>query len=111
MSSIYIDDGYTAEKTVPAVPGLYPELRIVYRPALARERYAWAIRRQAGDATSLEQSEAELIAKYTVSVNGDRVTREQAGRLKPAVRVILTDLILGYSPEDEAKDAKNSSSG
>lgn len=111
MDSAFIDDGYTAEKTVPAVPGLYPELKVFYRPALANERYAWRIKAQSPDPAALANAEAELHAKYVVSLNGDRLTRETAAKLKPAVRSILTDLILGYTPADEAQDAKNSRSG
>jgi hypothetical protein len=100
--AIYIDDGYTQTKTVPGVAGLYPELVVVFRPALARERKAYHQKGQSPDPGVLDTHETELIAKYVVSVNGGEVKdKDRTARLKPAVRGILVDLVLGYAPADE----------
>jgi hypothetical protein len=37
--------------------------------------------------------------------------KDKATRLVPAIRALLIDLILGYTPADESADAKNSASG
>lgn len=105
--ALYIEDGYTQTRTVPAAAGLYPELVVVYRPALARERKAYHAKGQSPDPAVLDNHETDLIGKYVVSVNGGEMEKGKTARLKPAVRAILVDLVLGYAPADEARDAKN----
>lgn len=106
---LYIEDGYTAHKTVPAVAGLHPPLDVEYRPALARERHAYARKLGSADPDQLAQHETDLICKHVVTLNGagDVRQKEKVARLRPAVRAHLIDLILGYAAEDEAADAKN----
>lgn len=112
LDSLFIDDGYTETRTIPAVPGLYPEMRVVYRPALDRERNAWRIKGQSADPAVLDQHLTDLIIKYTVSINGQELKdKDKVTRLKPAIRGHLSDLILGYLPADEAKDMGNSPTG
>jgi hypothetical protein len=109
MDSIEINDGYTETKTVPAVPGLHPELKFTYRPALSRERVAYRNKLAVGDPEAVEKHETDLIVKYAVALNGEPVKdKERVGRWKPHVRGIVIDLILGYAPADEGADAKNS---
>lgn len=108
---LFIDDGYTQTRTVPAVAGLHPDLTVVFRPALARERHAYRQRLAVPDPAVIDAHEADLITRHTVSVNGGPLDRPKVDRLKPAVRAILVDLVLGYTPADEAKDAGNSRSG
>lgn len=107
-ADLFITDGFTQVRTVPAVPGLHPDLRFVYRPALDRERNAYRLKGQSADPAVLDAHQTDLIVKYTVSLNGQELKdREKVTRLKPAIRGYLTDLILGYTPADEAQDAKN----
>lgn len=108
---LLINDGYTATKTVPAAPGLHPELRIVYRPALHRERIVYRQKGASPDPDVLEACEVALLMKYLVSVNGHEYKdKDRAARLLPVARVYAVNLILGYEPADEAADAKNSPS-
>ena len=106
--SIDIPDGYTTTRTVPGIPGLHPELTIVYRPALARERIAYRSKSNSSDPTVLDLHEIDLVQKYTVSLNGRTLAvKDEIARIKPIVRQHIVDLILGYIPADEGKDAKN----
>lgn len=107
MDSLYIDDGYTAHRTIPAVAGLYPELRVDYRPALARERYAYKRKLDGADPDATIAHESELIAAHVKLLNGEALEKKKLAAMKPAVRSHLIDLVLGYLPEDEAKDAGN----
>lgn len=108
MSDLYIEDGYTATRTIPAVPGLYPELRITYRPALDKERNAHRLKGQSSDPAVLDGYNTDLIIKHIVSVNGEEMKEKpKVATLKPAIRGHCVDLVLGYLPADEASDAKN----
>ncbi|AWM35907.1 hypothetical protein GobsT_63600 [Gemmata obscuriglobus] len=105
---LLITDGYTAVRTVPAVPGLHPELTISYRPALAKERHVFRQKMASPDAAVHEAAEADLIRRQLVSINGREYRDpDKVARLVPAVRAWAANLILGYEPADEAKDAKN----
>ncbi len=106
MSGLFIDDGYTGTKTLPAAPGLYPEVAVQYRPALARVRTEHQFAAQLG-AEKVGEFEDRLLAKQVVSVNGEPLDAAKAGRLKPALRAKLLDLVLGYAGADEGADAKN----
>jgi hypothetical protein len=109
---LFIDDGYTATKTVPAISGLYPELKITYRPALSKERHAYRIKSQSADALVVDSHETELIAKFVVAINGrETKDKEKVARLKPAIRALMVDLVLGYTPEDERACAANLPTG
>lgn len=105
---LFLDDGYTAHRTLPAAPGLHPELRVQYRPALAKERIAYRAKLAGADPAAVDSFEIDLIARHKVVVNGSELRdKERLKQLRPAVRSHLLDLILGYAPEDEAADAKN----
>lgn len=112
MSDLFIDDGYTLTRTIPAVPGLHPELTIMFRQALDKERHAFRLKGQSTDPTVLDNHTTDLIMKYGVSGNGEDVKNDKAkvAKLKPPIRSYLADLILSYAPADEATDAKNSPS-
>lgn len=108
---LLIADGYTTVRTVPAVPGLHPELRVCYRPALARERHVYRQKMAGPDPAVFEAGEIDLLARHLVSINGTEYReKEKLARLVPAVRLWAANLILGYEPADEAQDAKNSRS-
>lgn len=110
MDELYIADGYTAHKSIEASAGFYPALEIAYRPALAKARIEYRLKSNSGDAAVLESHENDLILKYVVSINGHQPDKHRIGKMKPVVRTILIGLVLGYEPEDEAQDAKNSRS-
>lgn len=112
MSDLFIDDGYTLTRTIPAVPGLHPELTIMFRQALDKERHAFRLKSQSSDPTVLDGHTTDLIMKYGVSVNGEDLKNDKAkvAKLKPPIRAYLADLILSYAPADEVADAKNSPS-
>ncbi len=108
---LLISDGYTATKTVPGAPGLHPDLKISYRPALARERIAYRQRAASSDPDVLDAHEVALLQKHLVSINGvEYREKDKLARMVPAVRAQAVDLVLGYTPADEAADAKNSRS-
>lgn len=113
MDELFIQDGYTRTQTLPAVPGLHPEVRVAYRPALARERHAYAAKLATRDAAQADQHECDLIVRHVAELNGQppAAWRDKVAKLVPAVRQQLLDLVLGYSAAQEAADAKNSHSG
>lgn len=110
MSGLFIGDGYTATKTLPAAPGLYPEVAVQYRPALARVRTEHQFAAQLG-AEKASEFEDRLLAKQVVALNGEPLDAAKAARLKPALRGKLLDLVFGYAGEDEKADLGNSSGG
>ncbi len=109
MSDLFIDDGYTLTRTIPAVPGLHPELTIVFRQALDKERVAYRLKGQSADPAVIDNHTTDLIVKYVLSVNGEELKdKAKVAKLKPPIRAHLADLILSYAPADEVSDAKNS---
>lgn len=105
---LFIDDGYTATKTIPAQPGLHSEIVVSYRPALAVERMRHRAALSTGDADTAIRSENKLLTNYVVSLNGQPLPASKVEKMKPQVRGLLLDLVLGYAAADEAADAKNS---
>lgn len=108
MLGFFIDDGYTATKTLDAVPGLHPEAVVTYRPALARQRTEFQFAGQMG-AEKSNEAEERLLVKQMVSLNGTPLNAETVKLVKPALRAKLLELVLGYTGEDA--DAKNSPGG
>ena len=109
---LFIEDGYQQTRTIAPVSGLHPELLVIYRPALDKERNAYRLKGHSTDPAVLDQHATDLIVKFVVSLNGAELNdKAKVARLKPAIRSYLTDLILGYLPADEVADAKNSPSG
>lgn len=107
MSALFIEDGYTQTKTIPAVLGMHPILVIVYRPAIHRERIALKMKFNTLDPAVYDNHEIDLIAKHLVSINGEEIPKARLSRLKPTIRVHLIDLILGHDVADEVADVKN----
>lgn len=108
MSDLFIEDGYQQTRTIPAVSGLHPDLLVVFRPALDKERNAYRLKGHSSDPAVLDQHATDLIVKFIISLNGEELKdKARVARLKPAIRTHLTDLILGYIPADEVADAKN----
>lgn len=109
MHGFFIPDGHTAVKTLAAAPGLHPEARVVYRPALARVRTEYHVLTAGGDVDRRTRFENDLIARQVVELGGQPVTPDQAGRLVPALRVDLLNLVLGYQGADEEAGEKKGS--
>lgn len=106
MSALFIDDGYTVTKIIPAKRGLHPDAEVSYRPALARKRHEYHQRLNAGDPAKIAAFEDEVIESHVVSIGGEKVTG-RAGRIVPSLRKDVIDLVLGYEGADEATDQKN----
>jgi hypothetical protein len=108
VSETAIDDGYSISRTVPAKCGLLPELDVTYRPALAKERYAYQRKMKSTDAATIETAEIDLIVQHVIYVNGQPLgDRETISRLRPAVRDALVDLIMSYSSTEQMDNAVN----
>lgn len=103
MSGLFIDDGYTLTKSIEAAPGLHPAVEVVYRPALVKERHAYAVVLGTKDASRIDDYEAELLGRHVQKLNGDSLPKDRAARLRPALQVKLMDLVLSIAPADEAR--------
>lgn len=108
MSALFIDDGFTAARTLPARPGFHPEVLVEYRPALAKERLVYGSKAK-GDPGTLDTYECDLLRKYVVTLNGAPLPPNSAARLHPLVRADVIDLILSVTPSDEAERESKSS--
>lgn len=107
MSALFIDDGHTAEKALPAVPGLHPGVDVQYRPALSRKRLEYAKANQTQDPAKIDAYECSLLEEHVVTLNGEPLPRGRAARLVPTLRNKLLDLVLGYEPAQEKADLGN----
>lgn len=105
--SLFIEDGYTKVKEIDEAEGLHPAAVVVFRPALALKRAELGVIAAGGSAEKIVAWENELIAKYVVNLNGAGVTKADAAKLIPSLRNKVLNLILGYEPSDEARDAGN----
>jgi len=105
--TIFIDDGYTQTRTIAAVPGLHPQLTIIYRPVLSKDRWAFRHKVASVDSAVADNAEKELIGKQCVSLNGEVLDKKKIAILKPTVQQHIVDSILGYAPGDEAADLGN----
>jgi hypothetical protein len=116
---IFVGPGYKATKTIPAVPGLHPPLLIVFTLASAKDRCLQRTKSATANADAYEIFEVDLISRCLVSINKINsqghplaqsgtwlITRERISELRPAVRKILLDLILGITPEDAGQAEK-----
>jgi hypothetical protein len=101
---LYIDDGYTATKALDARKGLHPSVAVEYRPAIDKDRKAYAVatRAKAGDGAALEQLDTDLIAKHVTKIDGGPTPdKARLAKLHPQVRADLVDLILSALGADE----------
>lgn len=94
---IYIEDGFTVTKTIPARPGFHPGVKIVYRPALAKERHGY--RAKLG-ADTIDAFENDLILRHAVSLNDEAIEKGKVSRLHPEIKGELVNLILSVEPPD-----------
>jgi hypothetical protein len=105
MSSIYINDGYNAQKTIPEVPGLHPELVIEYREGDLPDQLEWTKGGRSGEAQA--KLALSIIGKRLIKLNGEDIPSDKLAKLKPVIVNHMLDAILGYSPADQRADQKN----
>lgn len=112
----FLEDGYTQDGYIAEVARLHPAVSFTYRPALYEEREAW---RRAGAKAFDAKADTKLAADLIVGhITGWDVKKrdgaavdlkaDNVARLHPAILRKLLEIVLGYEPSDEAKDAKNS---
>ncbi|HEY1190382.1 MAG TPA: hypothetical protein VGE74_22300 [Gemmata sp.] len=108
--ALYIDDGYTLTHDLPAVPGLHPAVRIVYRPALDAERKKYDAKLALRDPEALEKHECDLIARHVVQLNDEapHEFRAKLPRLHPTVRAVALNLVMSFTPAKRAEAEGNS---
>lgn len=107
--ALFIDDGYTLKKLIPADGSLHDGCEVIYRPALAKKRVEYGAVAGEGNPNKTAQFEDATIAEHVVTIAGQKLTVERAGKLIPSLRGKVLNLVLGYSaPDGEAmKDAGN----
>jgi hypothetical protein len=103
-----IPDGYTATMTIPELKGIYSEAVISYRPALYSEREDWKTKVVGLSGDRKAKIDFALMKTHLKAINGRQVPPSDFARLKPKLIDRILDAILGYDPEDEEADAKNS---
>lgn len=108
--ALFIDDGYTRSKRLPARPGLHPAVDVVFRPALQAARIEYGTKAR-GEPKVVDAAEVAFLEKYLVSLNGEPVPKDKLGRLHPLVRVDVLDLILSYTAAEAGDDEGNSAGG
>jgi hypothetical protein len=108
---LFIDDGFTRTHDIAAAPGLHPAVRVVFRPALERERKLYDQKLALRDPAELERHENDLICKYVVELNGKPPSewRAKLDRLHPTVRAAVLNLVFSYTPAKQAEDEGKSS--
>lgn len=108
--AFFIGDGYDLKGRIAAIPGLYPELRFTYRPALFEERNAFVV--QSGDKDKRTKATTDLVLKHVSEWNATpsgKPAGSDVPRLKPLLLDRLVDVIVGYAAAgEEATDLKNS---
>ncbi len=109
---LFIDDGFTRTHDIAAVPGLHPAVKVVFRPALDRERKAYDQKLAARDPDALDKYECDLIARHVSELNDDAPSkwRDKLAKMHPTVRAILLNLIFSYTPAKRL-EAEGESSG
>ncbi len=102
-----IQDGYQEPAYIAAVPGLHPELRIVYRPMLVAERDTIESSRAGKTAAMYRQVLAAAVANRLVSwsavdADGKPLACDAAttARLRPALADKLYAVIAGDRASD-----------
>lgn len=103
MEPLFIDDGYTITDVLPPAPGFHPGCEAVFRPAVSRERTAYAGVLATKDADKIDKFEADLLARHVRTLDGSAVPAAQFARLHPHVRDHLLNLVLSYQAADPGK--------
>src|SRR5688572_2002083 len=113
-----IDDGFSITTTIPRAPGLHPAVKLNYRPALHDERQQWLLdNERAIDGTARTNATVAIITKHVQSwdITAGPAKRPASPsdpatvkRLQPNLLDKILNLVLGYTPAQEAADEKNS---
>jgi hypothetical protein len=105
--SIFAQDGFTITDTIPGVPGLYPPVRLTYRPcsddeAREFERTPDAKAKAARAALILSHLENQTISAVSVDAAGKEtlatavLTAETFGKLHAGIGAAIANRVLGY---------------
>ena len=112
-----IEDGYTITTRVAVRPGIHPEVKFTYRPALASERFEFLRRTDLTGEEKLDHC-ARILQQHLQTWNvrtkaGAQVetTIQNVRRLQPTLLESLLDIVLGYKPGEQEADQKNSLPG
>jgi hypothetical protein len=83
-------------------------LVVVYKLALSRERHTVKAKANAGDPSAIDGAETDLICRYVVTINGQQPGgKDKVARMRPVIRNICLELVLGYVAEDETDATTN----
>lgn len=109
MDALFIPDGYTVTVTIPAAPGLHPEVTIVYRPATAMTRVKY------GRALTDDAATMALVADQvqTWAVPGSPAVKLDASQVAKVPGELYTKIlnyVLGFAaPDVRIEDAEKNS--
>ncbi|WP_207398182.1 hypothetical protein [Bremerella alba] len=103
---LFIDDGYTHEACLAAVPGLHAALVFTYRPMTheARDQVAQAVARQTSGTTATELL-AHAIAAHVTTWNAScEVSADEIQKLVPGLFDKVYAILAGARPSDPLPD-------
>lgn len=113
MTSAFIRDGFTLEGKVEARPGLYPEIRFTYRPALPR-RVAEYLKADKGTPEKEQRADTKLLLEHVQSwdahdENGQQLSFDEATltRVYHPILQTLLNHVTGYTATDWQVQEKN----
>lgn len=100
--TLFIEDGYTRDGYIAAMPGIHPSLNFKFRPMLTQERsrllQAASLRTDTGEQ---DEVNAKTIIDHIVSWDaGQKCTAELLLKLQPAISTKLVNIIAGYQASD-----------
>lgn len=118
MARILIQDGQTRDATFPARAGI-ESFRFKYRPALYQACEAYYTAARSGNAVEHSRATLELLCKHLESWDVEGPDGQPADCTRPALVarvpypaiVFMVNAVTSYLPEEQAADAKNSSTG
>jgi hypothetical protein len=115
MPCAFIDDGYTEETAIAESPGLYPQVRLSFRPMTASEHAEYAQAVDTATETEMRQVSAAWIARKIVAwdlrdPHGATVplTTDNVLRLKVPIFVRLLEVVSCTTPGDALHAERNS---
>jgi hypothetical protein len=119
MPSVYIQDGFTLRKKIPAhTAGLYPAARITYRPAGPDIRFEYQDTAGAGGAARFDCA-ARIISRQVVEFAVDdgshpapvKLYPEQVKKYHADLFMAVFNAVMGFSDPDreEQEDAEKNS--
>lgn len=109
-----IDDGYTRNVRINAVPRLHGQLDFVFRPASLSERSTYNREVRAKPPEKDYEPGVELIVRKIAkwSIGPDKPTKEQVMRMHPQLYSRVLDCVLGYvAPDEDLEESGAGNSG